>query len=262
MDVDNPPQIPSSPKTPKKKEVARLAAEASTSRPLPPHLVRNVVLSYLLRNCYRHTALAFVTADTPCPLGDAMTDLPASSTSSGLPVTLLSNLQLEQLDKRRAMMDCVLNGDVMAGITVAEGLLGGSLAGKFPMMNLRLLCQHFVELVRARKTIEALSFAQREIAPLGKVNPEGLPLLQSYLPLLAYQNPELSPVFELVDKRHRESLASELNDCVFGFLERREGRESELERLMRQLSAVMRRLGEGSWSLADVVQEKGEEEGG
>lgn len=266
MDVDAPPPpIPSSPspKTPKKKEVARLAADASHSHSLPPNLVRTLVLSYLLRNCHRRTALAFVEAAAPIPTDDAMSDLPDPSPSpSPSPIPSLSQSQLDQLDKRRLMMDQVLSGDIMSGIAVAENLLCASMLQLFPMVHLRLLCQHFVELVRARKTIDALAFAQKEIAPLGKRNPEGLPLLQSYLPLLAYPNPELSPVFELMDMKHRESLAEELNDCVFGFLEGGEGRESELERLVRQLSSVMRRLGEREWSLAGIVADQGEEENG
>lgn len=262
MDVDAPPPIPSSPspKTPKKKELARLAAEVSRSHSLSPHLVRTLVLSYLLRNCYRGTALAFVEAAAPIPTEDKMSDMAETPPPPRVPC--LSQAQLDQLDKRRLMMDYVLDGDIMAGISVAETLLGASMLRVFPMMHLRLLCQHFVELVRVRKTIDALSFAQREIAPLGKQCPEGLPLLQSYLPLLAYTDPELSPVFELLDRKRLEGLAEELNDCVFSFSERGEGRESEMERLLRQLSVVMRKLGEEGWSLEALVTDKKEEEDG
>lgn len=165
------------------------------------------------------------------------------------------------------MMDAVLEGDVLRAVSIADDLLpdANPLATLFPMTHLRLLCQHFVELVRMRKTIEALSFAQKTIAPFGKRNPAGIPLLQSYLPLLAYLEPERSPVFELIDVRRRETLAEELNGCVFGYL--RDGgdvgKRSELERLVRQLTMVMRKAKEGNpkWSLEQVLDDGNREDG-
>lgn len=263
--------IPGAHSTPKKKEVARLAADAASTRALPPGLVRSLVLSYLLRNCYRRTALAFVAAD------DAAAPRPDPAAMSDAPRPALSPRELDQLDQRRAMMDRVLAGDVLAGVDIADRLLAratppASVVSAFPMVYLRLLCQHFVELVRARRTIDALSFAQRTIAPLGKVNPAGLPLLRNYLPLLAYHEPELSPIFELVDKRHRETLAEDLNDHVFSYLHHvqtddlppRVERQSELERLMRHLSLLMNKLGEKEegpkWTLARVIADTKDEE--
>lgn len=293
MDVDASPtaaasiSIPTSHdnKAPKKKEVARIAADAATSRILPNGLVRQLVLSYLLRNCYRATALAFVAADGESDLADDGPAPPtqpaddANMTDDVVPAqraaqtSCLTPLELGQLDQRRAMMDHILVGDILGGIALAESLLSSSASGAqsttvraaFPMVYLRLLCQHFVELVRQRKTIDALSFAQQTIAPLGKVNPAGLPLLQNYLPLLAYSEPEMSPIFELVDTRHREALAEELNDHVFSYLHYVQSnsqppkvqRQSELERLMRHLSVLMNKLPDKDdrpkWTLASVI---------
>lgn len=244
MDIDTPP--PEVNKTPKKKEAARRFAEAYSHKSLSSPTVQEHILSYLLRNCYRETALAFLSADITCECYRPT----------------LSPGQLSQLDGRRAMMDAVLNGDILRAIDMADKMLGTSCSILFPMVYLRLLCQHFVELVRNRKTHDALSFAQQTIAPFAKQHPDGLSLLQGYLPLLAYHEPELSPLFELVDGKKREELAEALNGSVFGHLREKSGEtQYELERLMQQLTMVMRRIREGNpkWCLEDALEDRAKE---
>lgn len=281
-------------KSPKKKnDFPQMPTNAADSQVLPDRLVRRLVLSYLLRNCYCTTALAFVASDpeveiqqnghtpsTNSPTDTTMSDdAPAESEAPLMPS--ITPVELEQLDQRRAMMDRILSGDICGGIELAESLLSSpsssvsstTVKDAFPKVYLRLLCQHFVELMRQRKPIDAISFARHSIAPLGKSMPSGLPLLQDYLPLLAYMDPEKSPMFEQLDTKHRESLAEELNGHVYAYLhhhpkEKKQPivhRQSELERLMRQLSLLMNKLPpkEGKekeeerpkWTLADALEE-------
>lgn len=247
MDIDgaNPPSRPAHDnKAPKKKEVARRAADAAANKTLPPGLLRKHILSYLLRNCHRQTALAL---------------LHAQVVADSAPPPSLTPAALAELDARRHMMDAVLSGDILAAITMANALLPSAtpLSILYPMVHIRLLCQHFAELVRVKKTIDALSFAQQDIAPLGRQHPAGIPLLQTYLPLLAYREPERSPMFELVDVRRRDPLAEELNGCVYGFLREGETAASELERLLRHLTVVMRNVRDGApdWSVGNMLKE-------
>lgn len=280
-------------KSPKKRRnFPQLPPTAAESCAVPDGLIRSLVLSYLLRNCYRATALAFVTADADnppaqqnghTPLPDSPSD--ASMSDARTPdkaahlTHSLTPAELDQLDQRRSMMDRILSGDICGGIALAESLLSSpatavsktTLKDAFPAVFLRLLCQHFVELMRQRKPIDAISFARDTIAPLSKSIPSGLLLLQNYLPLLAYMDPETSPVFDLLDVAHRQTLAEELNDYVFAYLHQSQDgkqdpsvfRQSGLERLMRQLSVLMNKLpGDAKdkeerpkWTLAEALME-------
>lgn len=276
MDVDATASasIPNNNNKAPKKEAARLAADAANLRTLPNGLVRTLVLSYLLRNCYRETALAFVAADETADYPtDAMHD--NATAPSGLPPRLTSR-ELDHLEKRRSMMNLVLTGDVLAAIELADSLLSTSHTGNtvqtlFPTVYFHLLSQHFVELVRSRNTIDALAFAQKSIAPLCREHSDFTKPFQEYLPLLAYPEPELSPLFNLLDERCRATVAEELNDHVFSYLIDSKctqlckvERQSELERIMRHLSLLMTKLSDkddsSKWTLAEALADHPSEE--
>lgn len=73
---------------------------------------------------------------------------------------------------------------------------------------------HLIELIRAGKVEEALSFAQTQISEAGETNPEVLNELERTLALLAFEKPQNSPFSDLLDQTQRQKVASELNAAI------------------------------------------------
>lgn len=73
---------------------------------------------------------------------------------------------------------------------------------------------HLIELIRAGKIEDALSFAQTQISEAGESNPEVLNELERTLALLAFEKPQNSPFSDLLDQNHRQKIASELNAAI------------------------------------------------
>lgn len=190
-----------------------------------------------------------------------LTEFPTKPESPhGKPLIVLND---HKLVMRRKIITNTNNGDIQSALSLANGLLQShtkptSLSESFPETYVRALCQHFVELIRANENFSALAFARDTITPFGKQYHEALVLLQRYLPLLAYSQPELSPIFDLVDLDRRATLAEELNSCTVAWLKGDSGlfcTRPLLERVIRQIILVKRKLSNDQWSLNDVLDE-------
>ncbi|CAG8443113.1 10536_t:CDS:2 [Funneliformis caledonium] len=133
----------------------------------------------------------------------------------------------------------------------------------------KLQCQQFIETVRAGNPIEALLFAQSVLtsfpikkgANAEKFNAE----LSSVSALIAYENPEKSPVGSLLAQEHRDKLANEINSAILSF-DYHAG-ESALERIVKQATLVREHLHNvmsrgqknskvyAKWQLSTFIQE-------
>ncbi|KAG2180554.1 hypothetical protein INT44_003558 [Umbelopsis vinacea] len=88
-------------------------------------------------------------------------------------------------------------------------------------VQFRLNCQRFIEIVRLGETLEALKFAQTTLRALSndlKVNgtPEEIETLSTVSSLIAYQNPEQSPIAKYLDQSYRDETADIVNNAVLG----------------------------------------------
>ena len=65
--------------------------------------------------------------------------------------------------------------------------------------------QHLIELIRQKKTEEALEFAQTQLSERGEDSPECLEDMERALALLAFDKPEDSPFSDLllISQRHK-----------------------------------------------------------
>lgn len=297
------PSTPSASEAPPKKEAARAAdaagatlARSIAEQQLPNGLVKSIVLSYLLRHCYRDTALSFLKAHEQATANGSLVEsttefvadavAAAATTTDDIPsstptkhITLRDKLPadvFDRLDRRKRVIQLVEKGDILQAVDAADELLpkkgstdAGGLCALFPSLFFRLSCQHYVELLRARRTADALTFAQQTLAPLGKQEAKSMTLLREYVALLAYSEPEKSPLGSLMSLQSRRQLAEELNDCIYNFDQPDAPdnpvdaeRQSRLERLVRQLSVTMDKLqevaGTGSpkWSLNEALRDK------
>ncbi|CAG8717223.1 5761_t:CDS:2, partial [Acaulospora colombiana] len=74
--------------------------------------------------------------------------------------------------------------------------------------------QRLIEYIRQGKVVEALEFAQDELAPRGEENPEFLEELERTMALLAFDDTAVSPVGDLLHHSQRQRTASELNAAI------------------------------------------------
>lgn len=127
-------------------------------------------------------------------------------------------------------------------------------------LHFELLSLHFIELVRCKRCTEALEFAQKNLSPFGKVQTY-VKKLEDLMALLAYEEPEKSPMFHLFSLDRRQLVADDLNRAILAHMN--QPRYSSLERLIQQTTAVDRQLnqehgkeGQSSFSLEEFVKKK------
>lgn len=262
---------PEKPPRPVSAEVALTASAGKAtaeSATVCDEQARAHILDFLLRSCYKETALAFVAND---PLRQSAT---------------LEASVLNSLDQRAVVTKLLVVGDVMAALAAADSLLSAfeamqprvagakgekqfwSVRESLPALYFELACQHFIELVRRGSAGEALLFAQDKLAPLAKDEPAKMVALQDITVLLAFDDPSKSPGGSLLDPGRREILATALNDHLYrackkigsslggGASQSDENasarRQSSLERVLRQVDVCGSML-RPAWSLKDVL---------
>ncbi|GJJ09439.1 hypothetical protein Clacol_003661 [Clathrus columnatus] len=93
--------------------------------------------------------------------------------------------------------------------------------------------QRLIEYIRHGRTVDALQFAQSELAPRGEENPEFLTELERTMALLAFDTlPTMPPsIAELLSPAQRLKTAGELNAAILESLS--QGKESKLTELIR-----------------------------
>ncbi|WVZ68624.1 hypothetical protein U9M48_017543 [Paspalum notatum var. saurae] len=178
--------------------------------------VRNIVVSYLMHNCFKETAETFL-----------------SSTGLKLPVEYSMDV-----DKRKAIFNFVLEGNVLKAIELTEELAPSLLENDMDL-HFDLLSLHFIELVRSRKCAEAVEFGREKLTSFGKV-PKCVEKLEDFMALLAYEEPEKSPMFHLLSPEYRQNVADSLNRAVLAHANL--PAYSSLERVVQQATVVRQYL--------------------
>ncbi|KAM3265525.1 hypothetical protein P3L10_002519 [Capsicum annuum] len=154
--------------------------------------VHNIVMSYLTHNYFTDTLKSF-------------------TASTGMKQTAS---RLEDIEKRKRIYHLALEGTVWKFIELTEQF-APDLLEKNKDLHFDLLSLHFVGLVCSRKCTEALKFAQAKLAPFGKVQ-KYVKKLEDFMALLAYNEPEKSPMFHLLSLEYREQVADSLNRAILG----------------------------------------------
>ncbi|GAB2291814.1 hypothetical protein Dimus_026065 [Dionaea muscipula] len=197
--------------------------------------IHNIVLSYLVHNCFKETVESFIT-----------------STGMQQPASCL-----EGLERRKGIVNLVLDGNALKAIELTEQL-APNLLEKNKDLHFDLLGLHYIELVRHRKSAEAVEFAQQVFTPFGIVE-SYREKLQDFMALLAYEEPEKSPMFHLVTLDYRQQIADRLNQAILASANLPS--RSSLERLIQQTMVVEQFLnqehskdGHAPFSLKDFIK--------
>ncbi|KAK9108931.1 hypothetical protein Sjap_016991 [Stephania japonica] len=185
--------------------------------------VRNIVLSYLVHNCFKETAESFIS----CTGMKQPADYPVDIDKRKLPFNLTS-----------AIFHYALEGHALKAIDLTEQL-AHNLLEENKDLHFDLLSLHFVELVCSRKCTEALEFAQTKLTPFGKVQ-KYVEKLEDFMALLAYEEPEKSPMFHLLSLEYRQHVADSLNRAILAHANLPS--YSAMERLIQQATVVRQSL--------------------
>lgn len=174
--------------------------------------VHDIVLSYLVHSCFKETVESFV----------ACTEMKQPADC------------LEDMEKRKRIFHCALEGNALKAIELTEEL-AHDLLEKNKDLHFDLLSLHFVELVCSRKCTEALEFAQTKLTPFGKVQ-KYVEKLEDFMALLAYEEPEKSPMFHLLSLEYRQQVADNLNRAILAHANNPS--YSAMEKLIQQTTIV------------------------
>lgn len=178
----------------------------------------NIILSYLIHGCFKETVESLVT----------------------MPGLKVSAAQLENMEKRKRILHFALNGNALDAIHLTEQMSPDLLENNKDLL-FDLLSLHFVELICSRKCTEALEFAQAKLTPFGKVQ-KYVKKLEDFMALLAFEEPEKSPMFHLLSLEYRQHVADDLNRAILAHASMPS--YSELERIIQQATVVRQCLSE------------------
>ncbi|CAO2826464.1 unnamed protein product [Amaranthus hypochondriacus] len=178
--------------------------------------IHSIVLSYLVHNCFKESVESFV-----------------SCTGINQPTNCL-----EEIDKRKKILKFALEGNVLEAIELTKELAPDILEENKDL-HFDLLGLHFVELVCLRKCTEALEFAQKKLTPFGTVQ-KYIEKLEDFVALLAYEEPEKSPMFHLLSVEYKQDVADKLNRAILAHA--KQPSYSSLERLIQQTTVVRQHL--------------------
>ncbi|CAG7900196.1 hypothetical protein BRARA_H02975 [Brassica rapa] len=197
--------------------------------------IQSIVMSYLLHNCFDETA-----------------DSLASTTGINQPV-----IDRDNLERRKQIMHCILEKKALKAVELTEQL-GQDLLEKNKDLHFDLLCLHFVELICDGKSKEALEFAKTSLAPFGMVQ-KYVGKLEDAIALLAYEDPEKSPMFYLLSSEYRQQVADDLNRTLLEHANHPS--YTPMERLLQQVTVARQYLTEENgkdafppFSLKDYVK--------
>ncbi|EPS61808.1 hypothetical protein M569_12982, partial [Genlisea aurea] len=174
--------------------------------------IHKIVQSYLIHHCFRDTLESFL----------ACIGVKPSVENS------------EDMDRRKRIFHFALDGNASKAIELtneyAPGLLEENKDLHFDILSLQ-----FVEFVCTRKIEEALAFAQSKFTPFGK-DQKYVAKLEDFMALLAYEEPEKSPMFHLLSSDHRHQVAENLNRAILAHT--KQPGYSAMERLIQQTTVV------------------------
>ncbi|KAL8059104.1 hypothetical protein ABFX02_03G065300 [Erythranthe guttata] len=197
--------------------------------------IHKIVVSYLVHNCFKDTLESFV-----------------ACTGVKQPID-----HLEGMDKRKRIFNFALDGNASKAIELTEEFVPGLLEENKDL-HFDLLSLNFVELVCSRKIDEALGFAQLKFTPFGKEQ-KYVEKLEDFMALLAYEEPEKSPMFHLLSEEHRQHVADSLNRAILA--QTKLPSFSVMERLIQQTTVIKQYLSQESskdghqpFSLADFLK--------
>lgn len=155
------------------------------------------------------------------------------STGSSSESASLQESRYERISCRKHIRQLLMQGSVAEAVAELNKL-SPTLLGNDREFALTVYSQQFVELIRARRIQDALDFARSTLSGFPSVE------IKDLLSLIAYSEPEKSPVAHLVDPGRRLEVAAKVNAKILAFQDSEP--LSPLEILLKHLVATTEEL--------------------
>ncbi|KAG7099153.1 hypothetical protein E1B28_001024 [Marasmius oreades] len=142
------------------------------------------------------------------------------------------DVDFDSIESRMNIREALQRGDIDDAIRRVNEL-NPEILDTNPSLYFHLQQQRVIELIRQGRIIEALQFAQEELAPRGEENPELLSELEKTMALLAFERCDAKPngIGELLSAGQRLKTAGEMNGAILESLS--QGKEAKLESLLK-----------------------------
>ncbi|KAI6136567.1 CTLH/CRA C-terminal to lish motif domain-containing protein [Pisolithus sp. B1] len=143
-------------------------------------------------------------------------------------------VDFESIESRMVIREALQRGDVEEAITRVNDL-NPEILDTNPALYFRLQQQKLIELIRQSRIVEALQFAQDELAPRGEESPEFLAELERTMALLAFDSTSSPPpaITDLLSPTQRMKTAGEVNAAILESFS--QGKEVKLVQLLKLL---------------------------
>lgn len=136
-----------------------------------------------------------------------------------------SPIDLNTIQDRMDIRSAIQSGQIEKAIDKVNDL-DPEILDTNPQLFFHLQQQRLIEFIRNGKIMEALRFAQEELAPRGEEHPEYLEELERTMTLLAFEGSPNSPLSSLLDYSQRQKTASELNAAILSAQSQKKGKET------------------------------------
>ncbi|KAF9436018.1 hypothetical protein BGZ76_005007 [Entomortierella beljakovae] len=150
-------------------------------------------------------------------------------------------VKLESIQDRMIVRTAIQRGNIEEAIERVNDL-NPEILDTNPKLFFHLQQQRLIEYIREGRIMEALEFAQEELAPRGEENPEFLSELERTMSLLAFELNGPSPVSDLLTPAQRQKLASELNSALL--LSQSQEKDPKLPALLKMCWYAQQQLDE------------------
>lgn len=204
-------------------------------------VVHQVVRKFLLHYGYAETLKAF---DAAAGLGD------------NAPV---NDEEAAALELRQAIRRAILNGDIDKATSLIQSSFPQLLQehSGFDVVSFHLCCQKYIELLREAKIEQAVLYAQTSMASFRQKLPQYETTLRDVVALIAYENPQDSPLKHFLSLAHREKVADAVNSAILTLSAGEPPSfkpTSLLERLLKQVVVVSSTLHEHNGGHGEVFR--------
>ncbi|KAI8890146.1 hypothetical protein K501DRAFT_319858 [Backusella circina FSU 941] len=200
----------------------------------------SIVIEYLIHNCYKNTAKAFLRDSNKLESCTSRLNKPIKKLAE--PMEVDDDEQWVLLDARKALIQAIERGDIPEAFDLINKHFpslaaqdGANDQHTAQLIMFKLHCQQFIEIIRLNSTdgLGAIRYAQKHLNPTTSVLKEKVKEVTS---LIAYTNPEESHAKHLLSQERREQLAAEVNHVILAQCHLPV--QTSIERMSRQYSIV------------------------
>lgn len=154
---------------------------------------------------------------------------------------LQPSVDLLYIEERMNIRNTIQSGNIDEAIEKVNDL-DPEILDNNPKLYFHLQQQKLIEFIKQNKIMEAIEFAQEELAPRGEENTEFLDDLEQTMALLAFDDNDKSPVKGLLEHSQRQKTASELNAAIL--TSQCQDRDPRLLSLLKLLTWAQNQLNE------------------